>query len=237
MDEDDLYDEFGNYIGPELGSDEDEDLEEKRFEEVSDDDDDDLFGFDEEAALVVRGDGPPGTVLEDNSNAIVLHEDKQYYPDAEDVYPGVETVVMDEDAMLIQEPICKPIKVKNLSVLERNVPNSSAPRYTVLTEEPDLIRHLRAGHCSGRRRLDILVESTHVNMAFGCEHEICRHKKGRTGERTEYQVCSFEFGSSRSQREELHDQFDRHPGSRGLCGRNLCGNAYLRRCGRCCGCH
>mgnify|MGYP001264371607 CR=1 FL=1 len=168
MDEDDLYDEFGNYVGPELGSDEDEDLEEKRFEEVSDDDDDDLFGFDEEAALVVRGDGPPGTVLEDNSNAIVLHEDKQYYPDAEDVYPGVETVVMDEDAMLIQEPICKPIKVKNFSVLERNVPElkCSTEYATVLTEEPDLIRHVCvAGHYEHGKTslLDILVESTHVN--------------------------------------------------------------------------
>jgi 116 kDa U5 small nuclear ribonucleoprotein component len=30
---------------------------------------------------------------------IVLHEDKQYYPDAEQVYgPGVEALVVEEDA-------------------------------------------------------------------------------------------------------------------------------------------
>ncbi len=30
---------------------------------------------------------------------VVLHEDKQYYPDAERIYgPGVETLIMDEDA-------------------------------------------------------------------------------------------------------------------------------------------
>ena len=30
---------------------------------------------------------------------VVLHEDKQYYPDAEEIFgPGVETLVMDEDA-------------------------------------------------------------------------------------------------------------------------------------------
>jgi 116 kDa U5 small nuclear ribonucleoprotein component len=30
---------------------------------------------------------------------VVLHEDKQYYPDAEKIYgPGVETLIMDEDA-------------------------------------------------------------------------------------------------------------------------------------------
>ena len=30
---------------------------------------------------------------------IVLHEDKRYYPEAEQIFgPGVETLVMDEDA-------------------------------------------------------------------------------------------------------------------------------------------
>ena len=30
---------------------------------------------------------------------VVLHEDKLYYPDAERIYgPGVETLIMDEDA-------------------------------------------------------------------------------------------------------------------------------------------
>lgn len=30
---------------------------------------------------------------------VVLHEDKRYYPEAEKVYgPGVETLIMDEDA-------------------------------------------------------------------------------------------------------------------------------------------
>ena len=165
MDEDDLYDEFGNYIGPELGSDEDDEPEKRAFED-SDDDDDDLFGFQEEAAMVVRGDGPPGQVQQEE-NAIVLHEDKQYYPDAEDVYPGVETVVMDEDAMLINEPIIKPIKVKNFSVLERNVPELKCSKEyaTILTEAPDLIRHVCvAGHYEHGKTsfLDILVESTHV---------------------------------------------------------------------------
>jgi 116 kDa U5 small nuclear ribonucleoprotein component N-terminus len=30
----------------------------------------------------------------------VLHEDKNYYPDAAEVFPGAETVVLDEDAQV-----------------------------------------------------------------------------------------------------------------------------------------
>ncbi len=40
----DLYDEFGNYIGPELDSDEEEEEEER-------DDDDDMYGMDEVSSL------------------------------------------------------------------------------------------------------------------------------------------------------------------------------------------
>lgn len=40
---------------------------------------------------------------------IVLHEDKQYYPDAEQVYgKGVETLVMEEDAQPLTQPIIEP---------------------------------------------------------------------------------------------------------------------------------
>ena len=73
MDEDDLYDEFGNYVGPELGSDEDEDLEEKRFEEVPTTTTT-ICWVDEEAALVVRV--TVHRTVWRIINAIVLHEDK-----------------------------------------------------------------------------------------------------------------------------------------------------------------
>lgn len=41
-----------------------------------------------------------------------MHEDKKYYPDAEEVYPGVEVLVQEEDTQPITEPIIKPIKEK-----------------------------------------------------------------------------------------------------------------------------
>lgn len=53
---------------------------------------------------------------------IVLHEDKKYYPEADEVYPGVKTVTLDEDAQDLTEPIIKPIKHKNFSVLQKEMP-------------------------------------------------------------------------------------------------------------------
>jgi hypothetical protein len=44
------------------------------------------------------------------TSAIVLHEDKKYYPDASEVYPEAETLVQDEDAQPITVPIIAPVK-------------------------------------------------------------------------------------------------------------------------------
>lgn len=42
-------------------------------------------------------------------------EDKKYYPSADEVYgPGVETLVMEEDAQPLEVPIVAPIKAKKL---------------------------------------------------------------------------------------------------------------------------
>ena len=97
-----LYDEFGNYIGPEM-DDSDEELESEEEAEQHREDQDDGEG---------RGGGSVGfagpTVGASNALAvmdmdstdpsegqIVLHEDKNYYPGAEEVYPGVNTVLLE----------------------------------------------------------------------------------------------------------------------------------------------
>ncbi|KAJ2546180.1 hypothetical protein IWW35_005120, partial [Coemansia sp. RSA 1878] len=74
------YDEFGNYIGPELATSSEEESEvEHDVEEADSDHSED------------EGPGPMAMELrvEAPQTQIVLHEDKQYYPDAEDVFgPG-----------------------------------------------------------------------------------------------------------------------------------------------------
>ena len=58
-------------------------------------------------------------------NAVILHEDKQYYPSAGDVYgPDVETLVQEEDAQPLSEPIIAPIKVRKWTVEEKDMPKT-----------------------------------------------------------------------------------------------------------------
>ena len=50
-------------------------------------------------------------------NQIVLHEDKKYYQSALEVYgEGVETIVQEEDAQPLTEPIVKSTKIKRFEV-------------------------------------------------------------------------------------------------------------------------
>lgn len=50
----------------------------------------------------------------EHGQQIVLHEDKQYYPDAEKVFgEGVEALVMEEDAQALDVPIIAPPKQAN----------------------------------------------------------------------------------------------------------------------------
>lgn len=72
-----LYDEFGNYIGPDLESEEEsegEDVDEVTLQDVDDDDDDEM-----------QADGDADEAVEPEM-AVVLHEDKKYYPTAEEVF-------------------------------------------------------------------------------------------------------------------------------------------------------
>ena len=154
--DDDLYDEFGNYVGPELDEDEDE-LEDELDQER---------GFDGEydQSMVVSDDRSSSLVLHDE-NRIILHEDKRYYPDAEEVYPGVRTAVLDEDAQDLSDPIIKPIKIKNFSVLEKEAPvlTYSNEFLTALMNTPTLVRNvamLGQLHHGKTTFCDTLVQAT-----------------------------------------------------------------------------
>uniref|UniRef100_A0A8C9ELD8 Elongation factor Tu GTP binding domain containing 2 n=1 Tax=Pavo cristatus TaxID=9049 RepID=A0A8C9ELD8_PAVCR len=129
----DLYDEFGNYIGPELDSDDEDDelgRESKELDEVGDDDDDDDMGDHDE--------DHPGM-------EVVLHEDKKYYPTAEEVYgPEVETIVQEEDTQPLTEPIIKPVKTKKFSLMEQTLP------VTVYEMEPSVLQFPRFSLLTGK---------------------------------------------------------------------------------------
>ena len=103
--------------------------------------------------VVVDEEGPANNELAlslaPTEQSIVLHEDKQYYPEADEVYPGVRTVLLDEDAQALEEPLIKPIKVKNFSLLEKTTPKLTySMEFMVgLMNNPLLIRNIAVlGH-------------------------------------------------------------------------------------------
>lgn len=64
--------------------------------------------------------------LEPTGSAVILHEDKKYYPTAEEVYgPDVETMVQDEDTQPLTEPIIAPVKHAKKFVHEKDLPETT----------------------------------------------------------------------------------------------------------------
>ena len=60
---------------------------------------------------------------EEEQMQVVLHEDKKYYPTAEEVYgPDVETIVQEEDAQPLTEPIIQPVRLKKFSYHVQDLP-------------------------------------------------------------------------------------------------------------------
>jgi len=56
---------------------------------------------------------------------VVLHEDKQYYPEAEKVYgEGVQALVEEEDHQPLTQPIIEPPKDKFNQIYRRQVPET-----------------------------------------------------------------------------------------------------------------
>lgn len=152
MDTGELYDEFGNYIGPDILSDDDDDDDSDgaRDRMLDGDEDDDL---DDDEDLDDEREGGRSDE-EDNDGEmgmqVVLHEEKKYYPSAEEVYgPDVETLVQEEDTQALTEPIIAPIKSKTFAYFERDIPQTvyDLEFLADLMDCPDLIRNIAiCGH-------------------------------------------------------------------------------------------
>lgn len=161
----DLYDEFGNYIGPEI---------ESESSEASDEDEG------EDATIFESGTTNPGRQYastgedmadadddDDENMQVVLHEDKKYYPSAVEVYgPDVETLVQEEDAQGLNQPIIAPVVVKKFSHHSAELPETTYKLefLTDLMDNTSLIRNVAIiGHLHHGKTwfVDCLVEQTH----------------------------------------------------------------------------
>ena len=101
------------------------------------------------------------------SNAVILHEDKQYYPTAQQIYgQDVETMVQEEDAQPLTQPIVAPVTQKKFQVQEADLPPVYYSRefMTDLLSFPEGIRNIAvAGHLHHGKTafVDMLVMETH----------------------------------------------------------------------------
>ncbi|KAJ1548336.1 hypothetical protein HK405_003625, partial [Cladochytrium tenue] len=180
----DLYDEFGNYIGPDVDDepgDADDFLGEPGGREnvMNRQQENDAFGQespgpDDQSPPATRPAEPwqnNGMALmqvdEPTSSAVVLHEDKKYYPTAEEVYgPDVETLVQDEDTQPLTVPIIAPIKEARKYVHEKDLPATTFSKEFLLDlqSHPNRIRNVAlVGHLHHGKTslLDCLINETH----------------------------------------------------------------------------
>lgn len=100
---------------------------------------------------------------------IILHEDKNYYPSAEEVYGEAEVVVGDEDTQSLETPIIAPIKHKQFVHAEKEVPVTTFDYKFLagLMDHPSLIRHVGVVgqlHHGKTSFVDIFVEQTHPHL-------------------------------------------------------------------------
>nr|XP_002129683.1 116 kDa U5 small nuclear ribonucleoprotein component [Ciona intestinalis] len=153
----DMYDEFGNYIGPELDSDGEDEVDDVSDEGSEEEEEEEREEMEQDTHVT-------GT-------EVVLHEDKKYYPSHEEVYgPTVETIVEEEDAQPLTEPIIAPIKRKKFALVEQELPNTTYDMEYLadMMDSPELIRNISIiGHLHHGKTnfVDCLMEQTHFDIA------------------------------------------------------------------------
>ncbi|KAI5585736.1 hypothetical protein BDE02_06G165100 [Populus trichocarpa] len=173
--DDNLYDEFGNYIGPEIESDRESDGEEED-EELPDKPHEDEEESDGEDAVHASNGWLAASDDVDMDNQVVLAEDKKYYPTAEEVYgPGVETLVNDEDEQPLEQPIIKPVRNIKFEVGVKDSSTYVSSQFLVgLMSNPSLVRNVAlVGHLQHGKTvfMDMLVEQTHHMPTFDLNSE------------------------------------------------------------------
>ncbi|KAL2892653.1 hypothetical protein RDABS01_008562 [Bienertia sinuspersici] len=183
--DDSLYDEFGNYIGPDIESDQDHDSD---ADIPSDNDSDKPPSDNDDAPSTAAGptNGWMTTANDDTNdvdmaeNQVVLAEDKKYYPTAEEVYgDDVETLVMDEDELPLEQPIIKPVKTLKFELGVKDSSTYVSTQFLLgLMSNPNLVRNVAlVGHLHHGKTLfmDMLVEQTHHISTFDTKNE--RHMR------------------------------------------------------------
>lgn len=151
--ESELYDEFGNYIGPDLESEDETEDPNSPQSETQQENEEEITEEPNRSDL-----------------SVVLHEDKNYYPMATQIYgPDVETIVHEEDAQHLEKPLVENIR-KKIFQIKSDIPEST---YKIefladLMDNASLIRNIAiVGHLHHGKTsfVDCLIKQTHPSLS------------------------------------------------------------------------
>ncbi|CAD8208930.1 unnamed protein product [Paramecium octaurelia] len=162
MDDMNNYDEFGNYIGPEIDSEEEDNVQIEE-EQIAEDD--------QEHVIANR------VYIPNQQVAVILNEDKQYYPDAQQVYGrDVEINVQEEDAQPITQPMIAPLKSKEFDIQETQIPQTTFDYEFLcrISKNPALVRNVAIVgglHHGKTSMMDVFVKQTHLKQ-FSLQKDI-----------------------------------------------------------------
>ena len=169
------YDEFGNYIGPDIPEINDDD-EDEEINDNNSQDNNQPSCFNEISNNNITSNSLFNNIPNE-SYQVVLHEDKNFYPEAEEIYPGVDNLVMEEDAQPITEPIIPPVGTKTFDLHEKTIPTTSFSYEFMahLTTVPSLIRNIAVAgslHHGKTSLMDIFIQITHNKNEVDLFNEI-----------------------------------------------------------------
>ena len=199
---DDLYDEFGNYIGPELDDDSSDDDESSSSSQSGSEaaagdgdhgnEDDDGMSLDDDDNAAGGGDDRHTNV---SASAIVLHEDKEHYGQ---VYnESVKTVTLTEDAETIETPIVPRPSVRPEVLLEdmtmKEEDGAETDFFGTLLRNPRLKRFIGVVgefHSGKTSLMDLLIEdSVRYYHSDNKEKKNSAIMKGCWGEQASLEAC------------------------------------------------
>lgn len=165
IDDESLFDDFGNYIGPEAPA--EPSLPPHQGHNDGEGGEEDPF------------DGPTAAetseaaATERYRQQIVLHEEKKYYLTAQELYgPEVETLVQDEDAQPLSEPIIAPLKSRHFQVessLEEAHPTYDPSYLASLLTAPERVRNVSVVgplHAGKSSLIDVLLCASHRGITM-----------------------------------------------------------------------
>uniref|UniRef100_H2YSS5 116 kDa U5 small nuclear ribonucleoprotein component n=1 Tax=Ciona savignyi TaxID=51511 RepID=H2YSS5_CIOSA len=135
----DMYDEFGNYIGPELDSEDEEDENDEVESEPDDLEDEDV---DENMEEDAPGKDLVATCCSINARRYPIFVNNVFLINQ-------QTIVEEEDAQPLTEPIIAPIKRKKFALIEQELPNTTYDMEYLadMMDSPELIRNISViGH-------------------------------------------------------------------------------------------